>query len=366
MNAGIKYQFFSVNIFGYNIYRMIINQCSLCGSPGTNKSTCPLNPKCHHPNYSKHIRSGNLSRQKYQQNGGLLGGQCINFLDLALQAINQMVAIENFCEVTLQRVDNNTITQPICCSPLALVLESKKSIAQTTTINNRVVLITTADNTQFIYKNDEQQHANELSFVANILQCHFNMFSPRIALVHFNIGEQIVVAQAIEYFEGLKNLDLNEVNQLPDAPEQLAICASFSFFLADFDNFNFAGKVVDNNYFSSRDPEFEPTPLNELFQENNTPLNEGNIAIVNGKIILIDIRPNTDTEFRQVAHEIALNGATLISSLFATFFEPNEANRASFQARFEKAFIKHCREQFMYEPILEQLIEWASVYETND
>ena len=29
-------------------------KCSICGSPGTSKSTCPLNPNAKNPNPSKH------------------------------------------------------------------------------------------------------------------------------------------------------------------------------------------------------------------------------------------------------------------------------------------------------------------------
>jgi hypothetical protein len=329
-----------------------ITQCTLCGASSTNKSTCPLNPYSIHPNSSKHKK---VSKQK----GGLLKGQCINFLDLALLAIKQEMPIQNFCEVISIRVNKKLITQPICCSPLSLVLDAKKPISQTTRINDRVVLIFTDDNTQFIYKNDEQPFANELSFVANILQCYLNMFSPRIALLHFPIGEDKVVAQAIEFFEGITNLNPREVADLVDAPEQLAQCACFCFLLADFDNFNFIGRIVDNNYFISRDPDFEPFRIDELFLENNTPLNDGNLAIINNKLILIDIRPNSDMEFRRTSQQIALDDTDLISSLFASFFEPNEENRPIFQERFHKAFQSYCIDFFALEPILEQLIQWA-------
>ncbi|MEX0598672.1 MAG: hypothetical protein WD512_19470, partial [Candidatus Paceibacterota bacterium] len=310
-----------------------------------------------YPNSFKHKKVRNCRAVK--QKGGFLKGQCINFLDLGLEAIKQKMPIQNFCEVISIRVENKLITQPICCSPLSLVLDAKKPISETSRINHRVVLIFTDDNSQFIYKNDEQPYANELSFVANMLQCHLNLFSPRIALVRFSIGEEKVVAQAIEFFEGITNLNPKEIADLADAPEQLALCASFCFFLADFDNFNFIGRIVDNNYFITRDPDFEPFRIDELFFENNTPLNVGNLAIINKKLILIDIRPNTDTEFRKTSQQVALDDTALISSLFASFFEPNEENRPIFQERFHKAFQNYCIDFFAMEPILEQLIQWA-------
>ncbi len=38
-------------------------KCSLCGSPGTNKSTCPLNPRSKNPKPAKHPLAANMMIQ---------------------------------------------------------------------------------------------------------------------------------------------------------------------------------------------------------------------------------------------------------------------------------------------------------------
>jgi hypothetical protein len=55
----------NINI-GYYIYMRYHNQkgggkCSLCGSPGTVKTNCPLNPNAPNPDYAKHPLAANVS-----------------------------------------------------------------------------------------------------------------------------------------------------------------------------------------------------------------------------------------------------------------------------------------------------------------
>lgn len=50
--------------YNYPMYHMIGGgTCTLCGSPGTNKSTCPLNPDAKKPNPSKHPMAGAVVSQ---------------------------------------------------------------------------------------------------------------------------------------------------------------------------------------------------------------------------------------------------------------------------------------------------------------
>ena len=61
--------------------------CSLCGSPNTNKSTCPCNPNAINPNYKKHPLS-NICLSKKNQRGGISNKpehlsdvECVDFLN---------------------------------------------------------------------------------------------------------------------------------------------------------------------------------------------------------------------------------------------------------------------------------------------
>ena len=55
----------------YHLSQVGGGACSLCGSPGTNKSTCPLNKAAKNPNYSKHnvpaARAPNQAQSKTKQ-----------------------------------------------------------------------------------------------------------------------------------------------------------------------------------------------------------------------------------------------------------------------------------------------------------
>ncbi len=283
-----------------------------------------------------------------------IGIQCASFVETLLRMADR-IKVEDVCE-TLANSEKR-----ICCFPARQVQNSKKKTKTATKINERVFLMETEDGDKYIYKNDEQAFANELSFVTNVFMCQFSIPTPKIALVHFDFGE-IIVAQAIEYWSDLKDFDVEEALLLPTFPEQLAHLVAFCFFVGDFDNFNFLGKFVDNFYFPAIDEDFEPFTFEDedLFDPRNVQLNPGNITIHKGYLALLDIRATTDDAYREACHNVATQRAEEIAILASRFFIKNPEKRKDFRFRFTSVFLEQFANMIIENDKLKTLIAWAT------
>lgn len=207
---------------------------------------------------------------------------------------------------------------------------------------DRVAFITTGDGQKFVVKNDEQYRANELSFVANLLLCYFQLNTPKMALMKFpyrlDFRTRMVTKtpsylQSMQYIAGLENFSVNGMKKISNYPTKLGKCIAFFLFVYDFDNFVFLGRVVDNVTFAS-DPDYSQMEIYD-----NPMINDGNILLYNDDFMLIDIRPLDNPKLIRDLHAVVPQLTRNISDVTGTYLEMNDSEidelEASIRVNFE-------------------------------
>jgi hypothetical protein len=282
--------------------------------------------------------------------------QCdVQFVDLLLEQKRADVAIVNACEEIYDSLVVDRIRNDVCCAPLAEVENARKIVARREWINARVDKVTAVDGSKFIQKHDEQRCADQLSFVANVLQCRLGLSAPRMALVQRDNGTTM---QSIEYLPDFRPLHdarsevRKEVRTVKsDFVGKLAAVLAFAFFVADFDNFVFIGRYVDNFHFLSRDNSFEPW----TYFYDSPVINGGNLGTTENDFVLLDIRPSSDAEYRQTAHDVVRGNAKPIAQMVGQYFKFGQAETQYFESSLSQHF-----EQYMhYDSLLNELVDWA-------
>lgn len=202
--------------------------------------------------------------------------------------------------------------------------------------SGRPLILTFEDGTKFVYKDDEQHYANELSMVANILLTHFKLNTIPMILMNYSLNnEKIKNIQSMKYVEDLTEFNLEEMKKIPSFVEKLGKYIAFMLFVGDFDNFLFIGRFVDNIIFA------DDIDYNQMNLWGNPIINEGNVLIHNNDFLLIDIRPNSDPKYIAETHKIARCFDYKIASLVAMQMNLSESQTEELTISIRKSFFHY-------------------------
>ena len=162
-------------------------------------------------------------------------------------------------------------------------------------------------NNKFVYKYDEQEYANELSFATNIFAkaCGIKTVDMIISVLEYFIQDGQVheftptVTQIMQYIPEWQDYT-------PDHPKdhkfvkQLAELLAFDLTVGNGDRFLFISRYIDDFLFKD-DPEYDPYG-EDLW--DNPIINEGNFGIVNDDLWSLDERAYDDINYITRLHAL--------------------------------------------------------------
>lgn len=262
---------------------------------------------------------------------------------LLLEYPTPLIAVQHLKDHVIESLRHIPDMSRLIKNPFSLLRHSKeiKKYHTKQNLEGRANLI----NEEFVYKFDEQEKANELSFIASLFAKLCGIRTPDLMLS----VEDGNLIQFIEYLPGWRNYS-EEHRSLPNFAKQLAGLLAFDLTIGNGDRFVFLFRYIDNIIFAN-DPDYFQM---EIWEE---PLiNEGNFGIFNDNLWSLDARTELDLDYAQKIHTLLTPSFLLrCTELMTEHFHLTTEQQAIFATKLQKY---HNRNMALF-PIYERLYKWA-------
>lgn len=223
----------------------------------------------------------------------------MDVIDLVLSSGNDLIeSALRLNDVVLSASD--PIIFGIVKDPFFLCRHIESATMSVRHLSSRAYLV----NNEFVYKYDEQDKANSLTFIANLFAKIVEVHAPEIILsdrkrdipgINYDGDEKVV--QIIEYLPEWE--DYSDRHDRPeDFPEQLAVLLAFDLVVGNGDRFLFIFSHIDNALFAD-DLEYEQV---DLWDE--PAINKGNFGFIGDRLWSMDHRGDYDMEDLYRIHQL--------------------------------------------------------------